>query len=254
MTTAGTSTFLPIDAETLLVVRRLEKVAFAMLAFPMLNGLLLPFTGENLLLFWIVDTIQFVIITGICWFYLFSKWKYSPAMFGLTLPSTTRETNVLLVHTAFWIAVFPWLILTLYALTLCIFPWQTYPAAFSFHSVLPDSIQARTMIAIYGSIGGGVVEEFLYRGVLVALFRRYNMSSSMIVLVVSCIFSYIHWETGLFNIPSTFVLSIFITAYYLKTNKLFPLVISHAICDMILFLQPEWSGSYMQWIWDMIYS
>lgn len=62
------------------------------------------------------------------------------------------------------------------------------------------------------------------------------MGNALIVLLVSCIFSLIHWECGPYNIMATFFMSLLITADYVWSRMLAPLVVGHFVTDVIYFV------------------
>lgn len=103
--------------------------------------------------------------------------------------------------------------------------------------MMPNSAMGKWLVSIYYAIGGGLSEEFYYRGLLVSLFTQYKMSNPIIVLCVSSIFALVHWEGGPYHILATFFLSIFVTAYYVRYRMLMPVIVGYFVTDTIYFIK-----------------
>lgn len=225
------------DAQKDLNRAHLEYAAIILFILPFLNGIYNRALRNHPAVFWSLDVFQFIVLTaGVAWF-LFTRSGLTAADLGLAKPANAAEWRRLLLHCLAVGLLFHPAYQALHDLFLHLYPVARFPPVFSWEQMLPRTPVWRCLAGIYFAIGGGLCEEFYYRGLLVALFRRYRMSNPLIGLVVSSIFSLIHWESGPYNILATFCLSVLITAYYLWSKRLAPLVVGHFVTDVIFFVR-----------------
>ncbi len=155
--------------------------------------------------------------------FLFTRSALRPEDIGLGLPRDKSGWKALILHGLVIGILFYPFYKGLHDFFLTLYPATKFLPVFDYGWMMPNSVRGQWLVGIYYAIGGGLSEEFYYRGLLVALFTQYKMSNSIIVLCVSSIFALVHWEGGPYNILATFFLSIFATAYYARYRMLIPL-------------------------------
>lgn len=213
----------------------LERAAVILFILPFMNGFYNRALRSHPAIFWAVDVFQFIILPAAIAVFLFTRSGLTARDIGLGGHSTGPERKRLLIHCLVVGLLFYPTYMLLREVFITILPISRYPAAFDYGAMLPSTPAGRWLSSAYYAIGGGISEEFYYRGILVALFLEYRMGKAMIVLVVSSIFALVHWESGLFNIPTVFFLSVLLTAYYVRFRMLAPLIVGHFVTDLIFF-------------------
>ena len=80
-----------------------------------------------------------------------------------------------------------------------------------------------------------IIEEFLFRGLLHRAFSGFPYSSVLFLVVSPLLFALVHWEDGLANLASTYIVGVFMAIAYLGFRNLWPLVIGHIFTDLVWF-------------------
>lgn len=80
-----------------------------------------------------------------------------------------------------------------------------------------------------------VSEEFVFRGVLGAVMKRYTSNTVLIVLVPSLIFALIHWGSGLGLMAFAFFAGIALMALFLRTGSVLPGIAAHYLINLADF-------------------
>jgi uncharacterized protein len=116
-----------------------------------------------------------------------------------------------------------------------------YPALGRFPSIEDPRLYALDLTV--GMFGVGFVEEIIFRGTAYASLRNLFRSSCPPVLVSSVLFALIHWSLGPAALVSTGIMGVFFMLAYLRVKNLWPLIVSHALIDFLLFSRfplPSW--------------
>ena len=113
-----------------------------------------------------------------------------------------------------------------------LFPGQGF---FQYDSIVPESGFFYYLVIIYFALSAGLVEEFLFRGLLYRAFSGFKHSLGLFLVISPILFSLVHWEDGIANLASTYIVGIFMTIAYLGFRNLWPLVIGHVFTDLVWF-------------------
>jgi membrane protease YdiL (CAAX protease family) len=113
-----------------------------------------------------------------------------------------------------------------------LFPGQGF---FRYESIVPESGILYFAVTIYLGLSAGLVEEFLFRGLLYRAFSGFRHSLALFLVISPILFSLVHWENGLANLASTYVVGVFMAIAYLGLRNLWPLVIGHIFTDLLWF-------------------
>lgn len=216
---------------------QLEVAALILFVLPFINGIYNRSLVDQSWLFWMLDVIQFIILPICVAVFLFTRSGLRTADIGLRLPQDKTGWKVLIAHILLVGILFYPIYKGFHDLFLRLFPASKFPPVFDYSWMMPNSAMGKWLVSIYYAIGGGLSEEFYYRGLLVSLFTQYKMSNPIIVLCVSSIFALVHWEGGPYHILATFFLSIFVTAYYVRYRMLMPVIVGYFVTDTIYFIK-----------------
>ena len=78
-----------------------------------------------------------------------------------------------------------------------------------------------------------VVEELVFRGVMLEVLRRYTTSTVLIVVVSSLLFGLIHWSGGLHAVVVTSIIGAVFMVGYLAGGSLLPVMLAHFVINFI---------------------
>jgi len=113
-----------------------------------------------------------------------------------------------------------------------LFPGQGF---FQYKSIVPESGILYFAVTIYLGLSAGLVEEFLFRGLLYRAFSGFRHSLALFLVILPILFSLVHWENGLAKLASTYIVGIFMAIAYLGLRNLWPLVAGHIFTDLVWF-------------------
>jgi membrane protease YdiL (CAAX protease family) len=106
---------------------------------------------------------------------------------------------------------------------------------FQYDSIVPESGLLYYVVIIYFGLSAGLVEEFLFRGLLYRAFNDFRHSLALFLVISPILFSLVHWEDGLANLASTYIVGVFMAVAYLGLRNLWPLIIGHIFTDLVWF-------------------
>lgn len=114
---------------------------------------------------------------------------------------------------------------------------QWFPGGGFFHyeTMIPESGIAHQAVILYFALSAGLVEEFLFRGLLWRAAREFAHPALCFWLVSPLAFSLVHWESGLANLLAAWVFGVFAATAYLLIKNLWPLIAGHAVTDWLWF-------------------
>jgi membrane protease YdiL (CAAX protease family) len=113
-----------------------------------------------------------------------------------------------------------------------LFPGQGF---FQYDSVVPESGILYYLVIIYFAASAGLVEELLFRGLLYRAFSGFEHSLGLFLVISLILFSLVHWEDGIANLASTYIVGVFMAIAYLGFRNLWPLVTGHICTDLVWF-------------------
>jgi membrane protease YdiL (CAAX protease family) len=86
------------------------------------------------------------------------------------------------------------------------------------------------------ALTAGVCEEFVYRGVALAVLLRRGFSPVPAVALAAIPFALMHGPAGIFLFPFVGTLAVLMSIVYLRTRRLAPGMILHALLDLSVIL------------------
>ena len=106
---------------------------------------------------------------------------------------------------------------------------------FSYHAIIPEAGILYYLVVIYFALSAGLVEEFLFRGLLFHALSGFRHSLVLFLLISPLLFGLVHWEDGLANLVTTWCVGVFMALAYIGLRNLWPLVIGHIFTDLVWF-------------------
>jgi len=199
----------------------------------MINGLVNSVIYDNALLYWGFELLTWIVIPSIILYrvtrtpgFRFSDLGYHTAIRGRHNPGLVLLVCVLFAPLCYGVYAGS------YALFSDLFPG---PGFFNYESIVPESGILYLAVVIYFGLSAGLVEEFLFRGLLYHAFSGLKYSLALFLLVSPLLFSLVHWEDGLANLASTYVFGVFMAIAYLGFRNLWPLMLGHIFTDLLWF-------------------
>ncbi len=213
--------------------KRLLLLALFGIAPFTINGLVNSVIYDNALLYWGFEFLTWIVIPC-CILYLvtrtpgfrFSDLGYHGAIRGRHNPGLVLFACVLFAPLCYGVYSVS------YTFFKGLFPGQGF---FHYESIVPESGILYLVVVIYFGLSAGLVEEFLFRGLLYHAFAGIRHSLALFLLVTPLLFSLVHWEDGLANLASTYIFGLFMAIAYLGLRNLWPLVIGHIFTDLVWF-------------------
>ena len=212
---------------------RLLVLALCGIAPFMVNGLVNSVIAHNALLYWGFEMLSWIIIPSII-LYLVIRTpdvQFSDLGYHSCIRGKAGIGRVLLAC-----AVFAPLCYGVYYYSYdyfsSLFPGQGF---FQYDSIVPESGFFYYLVIIYFGLSAGLVEEFLFRGLLYRAFSGFKHSLGWFLVISPILFSLVHWEDGLANLASTYIVGVFMALAYLGFRNLWPLVIGHIFTDLVWF-------------------
>lgn len=81
----------------------------------------------------------------------------------------------------------------------------------------------------------GIVEELVFRGVMLHFLRRYTRNTLAIVVISAVVFGLIHWSLGLSAVLVTTAIGAVFMLAYIRTGSLLPIMLAHFAVNFIDF-------------------
>jgi len=95
----------------------------------------------------------------------------------------------------------------------------------------------RWLLPIYFSLGPGILEEVMVRGIFRLLFEHTRAGMLCYVFFSVLLFSLGHWESGPYHLIGTFVWGGIAAAFYIWHGRLLSLIIAHTAYNRLVCLQ-----------------
>jgi len=199
----------------------------------MFNGLVNSVIYDNALLYWGFEILTWIVIPSVILYlvsrtpgFRFADLGYHTAIRGRHNPGLVLLACALFAPLCYGVYAGS------YAFFSELFPGQGF---FNYESIVPESGILYLVVVIYFGLSAGLVEEFLFRGLLYQAFAGFRHSLALFLLLSPLLFSLVHWEDGLANLASTYIVGIFLAIAYLGLRNLWPLIIGHIFTDLLWF-------------------
>ena len=100
----------------------------------------------------------------------------------------------------------------------------------------------RTFDLTFGLLLVAVSEEYVFRGLLMALLERLRLNAPMAVVTSAAVFALIHWTSGLADTLNAFLAGLLWGVAYWQTRRLSVCIFSHYLTDLYVFSGwvPSW--------------
>jgi membrane protease YdiL (CAAX protease family) len=213
-------------------VRLLLLALFGIVPF-MLNGLVNSVIYDDARLYWGFEFLTWIVIPCFILYrvtrgpdFRFADLGYHAAIRGQHDPRLVVLACVLFAPLCYGVYAGS------YAIFSELFPGRGF---FSYESQVPESGMLYVAVVIYFSLSAGLVEEFLFRGLLYQAFAGFRHSLALFLLVSPVLFSLVHWEDGFANLAATYIFGAFMAFAYLGLRNLWPLVLGHIFTDLVWF-------------------
>ena len=113
--------------------------------------------------------------------------------------------------------------------------WFPGGGFFEYESVIPKAGPSRHLVIAYFALSAGLVEEFLFRGLLYRAAQGFKRPVTWFVVVSPLLFSLVHWESGLANLGATWAYGLLMAGAFLWLRNLWPLIAGHILTDLLWF-------------------
>jgi membrane protease YdiL (CAAX protease family) len=95
---------------------------------------------------------------------------------------------------------------------------------------------AQRLVWIPVAITAGICEEFVYRGMAITILRKTGFSTAASVALATVSFALMHGPAGIFGFPFVGTLAVVMAYLYLRTKRLAPGMVVHALLDLSVIL------------------
>jgi hypothetical protein len=197
------------------------------------NGIYLAaFAQNHILLYWLADIFQWVMLPIMLITLLAEKASIFPKHYGLDTSALRWQSLIARTMAMFisaglafhWATQLSWYLLG-------------HPTGyFNFLSAYPTGVM-HTVVWLYSSIAVGIVESIFFIGLPWLLYQNVQFHPSMKVFSVltSVIFAATHWEQGPHAIVGAFCFSLVACYWYFRFGTLWPVAAGHALVDLVAF-------------------
>lgn len=204
----------------------------ALLAWPLfLNDLyLIPLGNTRLGLLWTLDLVFFVGIPSITLVFLVKTGRLTLQEIGLAYPPRPRSILAGLALCALLVLVIHW---NFRPWIRSIFPWRLFPG-YDF----PPTQPLRGYVIAYAAITTGVLEELIYRGVVISQMRKAGRSAAFAVIVSCAVFAGIHWGEGPAKLIWTALWGLIPAIWFVRTRTIWGPITCHTT-----YIALVWTGT-----------
>lgn len=205
-----------------------------LLTWPLfLNDFYLIVLARNHLgLLWTLDVVFFFLVPTVTLVFLIRCGQVSLAEIGIGRPPTPLS---IIAGIGLCVILF-FFVPAIYSYSRGLMPWRLF-TGYDF----PRQQPLRSITMAYAALSAGLLEEIVYRGVVISQLRRHVRSGALVVFYSCAIFSGIHWGEGPAKMVVTFVWAIVPAVWFLKSRDLWGLVTCHSLYLFFSF------GMYRSW-------
>lgn len=178
---------------------------------------------------WSLDVLVFLVIPLTFLFACFKTGKLAWANIGLTEKNGVMDWfyGLILAVQLYIMGSFVRYVL------LQVFPqWEIFGW---FNYDFPSGMPWRALTIVYACLTAGIIEEILFRGILLEWLKNKGFSMGGAIFLSSMLFSLIHWCQGPVQLAVTFLFGLVMAATYNWSRNLLPLIIAHILYDVIAF-------------------
>ena len=199
----------------------------------MINGLVNSVIAEYALLYWGFEMLTWVLIPSAIAYHAVHTASTGWRDFGLHGSIRGRDhPGWLLLASVLFAPLCYAVYKTSYDWLSALLPSQGF---FEYESIVPESGFLYIVVVIYFALSAGLVEEFLFRGLLWKALSGFRKAVPLFLVISPILFSLVHWENGLANLAATYLVGIFLALAYLGLRNLWPLIIGHVFTDLVWF-------------------
>ena len=199
----------------------------------LLNGVVNSLIYHNALWYWSFELLTWIVIPGVVFYRVMRTPGLRLADLGYHGAIRTRRHPALLALTCALFAPLCYVVYTRsFAFLEPLFPAQPW---FQYESVVPESGMLYLLVVAYFALSAGLVEEFLFRGLLYRALAECRDAAWLFLLISPLLFALIHWEDGVANLLATYVVGVFMALAYLGLRNIWPLVVGHVFTDLLWF-------------------
>jgi len=201
------------------------------------NGLYNPYLVKLPALYWVTELATWLLLPSAIYSYGINKKIFNNRSIGFHTSIGGKASLIRL----FCICIATFVVTHIgnnmvHDLAIYIFPKNYGELKFDYKSLVPADGPFRYLILIYFSLTASFVEEFYFRGILSELFAEKSYKSQILFILLSAfLWSAIHWELGIREVFSFFILGILYALFFRLYKNIWPIVISHFLTDFIWF-------------------
>ncbi len=99
----------------------------------------------------------------------------------------------------------------------------------------PDRQPLRFILIIYAALSAGILEEIVYRGVVISELQRASLPPALAVAISCLIFGGIHWGEGLGKVVAMALFGMPFAIWYVRRRSLWAPIISHTLYNLLIY-------------------
>ena len=209
----------------------MKRCAFiiGLLVWPLyLNDLyLIPLDNERLGLLWSLDLLFFFAIPTVTLLILIKRGRIKTSEIGLEgLPKALD----FLVGAAICAILLPTVSHFLLSMLEAIFGGRLF-VGYDF----PDQQPVRWILIVYAALSAGILEEIIYRGVVISELERASLSPVLAVTISCLIFGGIHWGEGLGKVLAMAIWSVPFAIWFVRKRSVWAPIIAHSLYNLLIY-------------------
>jgi membrane protease YdiL (CAAX protease family) len=203
-----------------------------------LNGLYNPGLAARPPLFWTVELFTWIVMPASIYVIARHRKLFTPRDVGLSAHVCGRRAPGIVIGLAI-VLIFAFYFLDRASVRWGHGLWPDNPGhiGFTYNQVLPNPGPTtgllRLLAVLYRGLGGGMVEELFYRGMMKCLFPSGPIGAIAFVILSSVIFASVHWEFGRVGMFEAIVFGLAAAIVYAISGNLWPLIVAHTIIDCL---------------------
>lgn len=185
--------------------------------------------SSNLKLLWSLDIVFFTFIPVVTIIYLYKKKYLSSEEIPFSVPIKLKHILLGFI-----------LCLTMYIVDYSFFGLllrNSLPGGLFTGYPFPSDEPYRIITILYASISAGIIEEVIFRGIVITRLSKHIQSTFYLVIISCLFFALIHWGQGVGKVVDVFIFSIIPTLWFIKTRQLWGNIVYHTSYNLLIFSQ-----------------